>query len=83
MPEKHQPLLSTAYLRSVWAREYEEFKNCTEASVLLPRLKHWAYRHRQKETSAESAFIDLFFKQTWEYRASGEDEKNMDRQIDF
>ena len=57
MPEKHQPLFSTAYLRSVWAREYEEFKNSPEADILLTRLSHWAAKHRHKETAAEAAFI--------------------------
>ncbi len=76
MPEKHQPLFSTAYLRSIWAREYEEFKNSPEADILLTRLTHWANKHRQKEIVAEAAFIDIFFKQTWEYRASGEGEKD-------
>ena len=76
MPEKHQPLFSTAYLRSVWAKEYGEFNNSHDAAVLLTRLTHWAAKHRQKETAAESAFIDIFFKQTWEYRASGEGEKD-------
>lgn len=76
MPEKHQPLFSIAYLRSVWDREYQEFKNSPEADALFTRLSHWASRHRQKETIAEATFIDLFFKQTWGYHASGEGEKD-------
>lgn len=72
MPEKHQPLFDTAYLRSVWAREYEEFRGSPEAEGLLERLRNWAGKDWQKETAAEGAFIDLFFKQTWGYSASGE-----------
>ncbi len=71
MPEKHQPLFSTAYLRSVWAREYEEFKSSSTANALFTRLTHWASKDWQKETAAEATFIDLFFKQTWDYCASG------------
>jgi hypothetical protein len=65
-------LFSRAYLRSLWEGDYRSFKDSTEAQELYKRLKNWASRLRQKETEAESAFIDLFFKQTWDYHASGE-----------
>jgi hypothetical protein len=73
--EKHQPLLETAYLRSIWAKEYEAFKNSPENDTLFTRLKTWAAKDQQKETTSENAFIDVFFKQTWGYFASGETEK--------
>lgn len=75
MPEKHQPLLSTAYLRSIWAKDYEDFKKSQEAAALHVRLKNWADKDWQKETASEAAFIDVFFKQTWGYCASGEGER--------
>ena len=75
MPEKRQPLFSNAYLRSVWAKDYNAFKNSPEAETLHSRLKNWAGKDWQKETASEASFIDLFFKQTWGYYASGESEK--------
>ncbi len=76
MPEKHQPLFSTAYLRSIWAEDYEAFKGSPEAEALYVRLKTWANKDRQKETTSEAAFINVFFKQTWRYCASGEGERD-------
>ncbi len=73
--EKHPPLFNTAYLRSVWIRDYESFKTSAEAETLLARLQHWAEKEWQAETASESAFIDLFFKKTWGYFASGEKKK--------
>jgi hypothetical protein len=75
LPEGHQPLLNTAYLRSVWAQDYETFKESPEAQALLTRLKNWAGKDWQKETASESAFIDVFFKQTWGHVVSGEADK--------
>ncbi|MFP4422323.1 MAG: Eco57I restriction-modification methylase domain-containing protein [Desulfococcaceae bacterium] len=75
MKEKHQPLFNTAYLRSVWAKDFEDFQKSEAAPALLDRLKNWAEKDWQKETAAGSTFIDLFFKQTWSYSASGEGEK--------
>lgn len=72
MPETQQPLLNTAYLRSVWAKDYELFKDSPEAVALLTRLENWAAKDWQKETASEAAFIDVFFKQTWGHVASGE-----------
>ena len=73
--EMHPPLFNSVYLRSVWANDYEKFKNSLEAQNLLARLKNWATKDWQKETASESAFIDVFFKQTWGYFASGEKDK--------
>ncbi len=72
MPEKHQPLFNTAYLRSIWAKEFEAFNDSDEAQALLTRLQNWAAKDWQKETASEGTFIDVFFKQTWGYVASGE-----------
>ncbi len=73
--EKHPLLFNTAYLRSVWARDYQEFKTSTVAEDLYVRLKNWAEKVWQKETASENSFIDLFFKQTWGYVGSGESAK--------
>jgi len=75
LPGKHQPLFSTAYLRSIWAKDYDAFKKSPEAEALHTRLKTWADKDWQKESASEATFIDVFFKQTWGYCASGESEK--------
>ena len=75
MKEKNPPLFNTAYLRSVWAKEFGEFRESQAAEALRVRLTNWADRVRQKETASSAVFIDLFFKQTWGYSAAGEDEK--------
>jgi hypothetical protein len=75
LPEKHQPLLDAAYLRSVWAKEYDAYKESPENEALHTRLKNWAAKDWQKETASENAFIDVFFKQTWGYHSSGEGDK--------
>ena len=73
--EKHPSLFNSAYLRSVWAKDYEEFKSSPESEELKVRLQNWTAKEWQKETASESAFIDVFFKQTWGYFASGEKDK--------
>ncbi|MCF8130982.1 MAG: hypothetical protein K9N10_20920, partial [Deltaproteobacteria bacterium] len=60
MPENQQALFSTAYLRSIWAKDYEDFKKSPEAEALHIRLKNWASKDWQKETASEAAFIDAF-----------------------
>ena len=73
--EKHIPLLNLPYLKSVWANDFEEYKNSPEARELSDRLENWAAKVNQKETTSEGALIDVFFKQTWGYFASGEKDK--------
>ncbi len=75
MPEAHQPLFNTPYLRSLWAQDFAAFQAAPAAAELLERLRHWAERGFQKETAAEGALIDRLFKQTWGYAASGEGPK--------
>lgn len=71
----HLPLFTTPYLRSLWAKDFEDFRTSGESSALLTRLTQWAEKDWQKETSAGGTFIEVFFKQIWGYRASGEGPK--------
>ena len=71
----HQPLFSDAFLRSMWGEEFTAFQNSEEEAQLIIRLRWWADKQFQKETSAEGTFIDVFFKQTWGFVASGEASK--------
>ncbi len=68
----HEPLFATAYLRSLWGDDYARFRGSDAEASLLERLRAWAAKHRQKETVAEGSFVDVFFKQIWGYRASGQ-----------
>lgn len=72
----HLPLLTTPYLRSLWAADFEEFQASDESAALLERLVRWSEKDWQKETSSGGTFVDVFFKQTWGYSASGEGPKN-------
>src|SRR5262249_43180723 len=42
---------------------------------LISRLRDWATKKPQKETTAEAAFVGVFFKETWGFRAAGEGPK--------
>ncbi|HQP37490.1 MAG TPA: Eco57I restriction-modification methylase domain-containing protein, partial [Polyangiaceae bacterium] len=68
----HEPLFATAYLRSLWGEDYARFRGSEAEAQLLERLRAWAAKQRQMETVAEAGFVDVFFKQTWGYRASGQ-----------
>lgn len=72
MTELHRAFVSRSFLRSVWAIDYEEFKGSDEEKNLVERLERWSKRKDLKETSAEAAFIEEFFRATWGYVQSGQ-----------
>jgi len=72
MPTANQPLFPDSFLAARWAEEYARFRGSPAERQLLERLQTWASKRTQKETAAEGAFVGVFFKQTWGYRASGE-----------
>jgi hypothetical protein len=67
----YQSLLSDNYLRAVFAKEFNEFQGSEAEKKLIDRLEKWSVKKFQKETSAESAFINIFFEETWGYAPSG------------
>jgi hypothetical protein len=71
MPQQHLPLFSNSYLAACWRGEYQDYLDRFD-SELLDRLRHWVSKDLQKETTAESTFVDVFFKRSWGFRASGE-----------
>lgn len=73
MVEFQNSFLSKSFLRSVWAHEYETFKDSSEETELLERLNRWANRADQKETTAQPAFLEEFFRATWGYIQSGQE----------
>jgi len=72
MAELHTPFVTKPFLRSVWALDYEAFKDSVEERQLVERLNRWANRTDLKETSAEAALLEEFFHQTWGYVQSGQ-----------
>lgn len=72
MHDLHSPFITKSFLHSVWADDYEAFRDSDEERALLDRLHRWSGRKNLKETSAEAAFIEEFFCQTWGYAQSGQ-----------
>src|SRR5215813_329366 len=64
--------LSKTFLRSVWELEYSAFQGSEEEAALVQRLRRWSTRKDLRETSAESAFIEEFFHNTWDYVQTGQ-----------
>jgi len=73
MRDFHNSFVGRNFLRSLWAIEYEAFKGSDQETQLGKRLVDWASRADLKETTAEGAFIEEFFRQTWGYIHSGQD----------
>lgn len=72
MGELQNTFISRSFLRSVWAHEYETFKDSDEEAALFDRLKRWADRDIHKETTAQSALLEEFFHATWDYVQAGQ-----------
>ena len=72
MWDAYGSFLSTSFLRSEWAHEYETFKDSLEEHELLERLIRWSNRAEQTESTAQSAFLEEFFHSTWGYLQSGQ-----------
>ena len=64
--------LSRAYLRSQWNLDYVAFQDSPEEAALYERLQRWSLRTDLGESSAEPAFLDEFFRQTWGYAQTGQ-----------
>lgn len=69
---EHDTFISKGFLKSHWALDYKAFKGSDVEVDLLAKLKLWAKRADLKETSAEPAFIETFFKQIWGYEHAGQ-----------
>ena len=72
MRENHLTFLSRAYLRSQWNLDYVAFRDSPEEAALYERLQRWSLRTDLGESSAEPAFLDEFFRQTWGYAQTGQ-----------
>lgn len=72
MADLFNSFISKTFLRSVWALEFEAFKDSQEERALDDRLLQWSRRKDLRETSAEAAFIQEFFHDTWGYEQTGQ-----------
>lgn len=72
MSDIQNSFISKPFLRSIWAHEYETFKDSPEETELIERLKRWAAKGVQKETTAQSALLQEFFAATWGYVQAGQ-----------
>ena len=72
MSDLANSFVSRSFLLSVWAHEYETFKDSAEETALLQRLQRWASRAPQKETTAQSPLLEEFFRSTWGYVHAGQ-----------
>ncbi|MDR1085792.1 MAG: Eco57I restriction-modification methylase domain-containing protein [Deltaproteobacteria bacterium] len=67
------PLFSYDYLRFVWNDDFNAYNESEADSIATERLRRWAHRDKTlTETQLEAQFIDLFFKQTWNFWGTGE-----------
>jgi hypothetical protein len=71
MAATYQTLFSDAYLRAALDKDFQAFRHSATESDLIARLTQWAEKDFQKETSAEIAFVNVFFEETWGYTQSG------------
>src|ERR1700730_7735847 len=72
MSDLHASFISKNFLRSHWDLEYRAWLGSEQESALNARLSLWIGRTDLKETSAESAFIDVFFRDPWGYIQTGQ-----------
>ena len=73
MRENHSAFVTLQFLRSVWDLDYRAFQDSDEERALLERLSRWSQRADLGERSAEAAFLDEFFRQTWGYAQAGQE----------
>jgi hypothetical protein len=71
MTDLYASIISKTFLRSHWDLEYRAWRSSAQEAALETRLSIWSKRADLKETSAESALIDAFFRDTWGYVQTG------------
>lgn len=71
MQQRQNSFVGLAFLRSVWADDYERFKAHGDDERLVAKLRQWSQRADLTETSAEAAFLQTFFADIWGYDFSG------------
>lgn len=72
MQDNHSAFVTKQFLRSFWGLDYQAFRGTDSERELLERLDRWSRRADLGERSAEPAFLDEFFRQTWGYAQAGQ-----------
>jgi hypothetical protein len=72
MTDLHNSFVSKTFLRSHWDFDYKAWLASGEDDKLLCILQAWHERAGLKETSAEGALLEIFFRDLWGYRQSGQ-----------
>lgn len=75
MFDDSRAFVTRAFLRAELGLDYKAWSESGEDAALLERLGAWARRPAMKETSAEGAFIQTFFVDTWKYGDAGRVER--------
>lgn len=65
------PLFEDSFLRAQWSADFEAFESSPASAALLTRLRAWAGRDQLNERASETAFIQRFFVETWDYQLQG------------
>ena len=76
MFDDSRAFVTRAFLRAELGLEYKAWAESADDAILLARLKAWAKRLKLKETSAEGAFIQTFFVDTWNHGDAGRTERD-------
>lgn len=70
MFDDSRAFVTRPFLRSTLDLDYRAYDDARD-SAFLKRIRAWADRLQLKETSAEGAFTQTFFVETWEYGQAG------------
>ena len=70
MSNLYLPLFSSSFLEAHWKADFRDYKQ--RDGKVLERLRNWDARQRGSERADEAAFINVFFRDIWEYRLKGE-----------
>lgn len=76
MFDDSRAFVTRAFLRAELGLEFKAWAESGDDAILLARLKAWTKRLKLKETSAEGAFIQTFFVDTWNYGDAGRVERD-------
>lgn len=71
MYERNPSFITRAFLRSIWAQDFDAYKDSQEEEALLERLANWSNRVVRGETADEAALMRSLFEGVWGYRDTG------------
>lgn len=75
MVSSTREFISKSFLKSVFSKEYETFKDSEEETKLFKKLRVWSERTDLGEVSSETPFKETFFQDLWGYVYSGTEDR--------